>query len=335
MRTAWLVLGVVAAVGCGNDRQLTQPAAAATVMSAVVTDTPHYVIEKLPILAGTTQGAGINNRGWVAGYSVSSDGLRHAVLWRDDVPTDLGQAGLISLPQWPGISSAGVVVGISQMPTADTLGESWSCAAFMGASGKVCLGFAWYGDALHALPAWGGENGFATGVNSRGDVVGWAETAVHDPTCHTPQVLQFRATVWSIKDGSRRQLRPFPGDSTSAATATNSRGQVVGISGDCDVAVGRKSARHAVLWDGDQVIDLGDLHGQYWNTPMALNQDGTMIVGFANPPDGDLDGDSLRAFVWTRGSGMKDLGRLAGDDRPRDGQAGRLCRHTHQHALRG
>ena len=313
MRTALLALAVAAIAACGSDRQLTQPAVAATVMSAVASDTPHYIIEKLPILAGTTQGAGINNRGWVAGYSVSSDGLRHAVLWRGDEATDLGQPGLISLPQWPGLSSNGVVVGIAQTAALDTLGESWSCAAFMGAKGKVCLGFAWYGGAMHALPAWGGENGFATGVNARGDVVGWAETAVHDPTCSTPQVLQFRATVWSVKDQGRRQLRPFPGDSTSAATAVNDRGQVVGISGDCDVAVGRKSARHALMWDGDQVVDLGDLHGQYWNTPMALNQNGTMVVGFANPPDGDFDGDSLRAFVWTRDGGMKDLGRLAGD----------------------
>ena len=318
MRTAWLALSVpviLAALACSDQQPLTPPALGATARTAVRHDVaaPRYRIDKLPILAGTTQGAGISNRGWVAGYSVSSDGLRHAVLWRDAVPTDLGSPGLISLPQWPGISSNGVVAGITQTPAADTLGESWSCAAFMGVAGKICLGFAWYGGTMHTLPAWGGENGFATGVNSRGDVVGWAETAVHDPTCITPQVLQFRATVWSTHDGSQRQLRPFSGDSTSAATAINDRGQVVGISGDCDVAVGRKSARHALMWDGDQVIDLGDLHGQYWNTPMALNANGSMVVGFANPPDGDFAGDSLRAFVWTRAAGMRDLGRLPGD----------------------
>jgi uncharacterized membrane protein len=87
---------------------------------------------------------------------------------------------------------------------------------------------------------------------------------------------------------------------------------VVGISGECDVAVGRKSATHAVLWDGSSVIDLGSLGGDYWRTPMAVNNAG-VVVGFTNPPGGDLDGDSLRAFVWTRSGGMQDLGRFAGD----------------------
>jgi len=318
MRTAWLVLPVSALLGvaaCSEPQPLTPRAFGTAARTAVRHDVvaPRYHIDKLPILSGTTQGAGINNRGWVAGYSVSSDGLRHAALWRGGEITDLGQAGLISLPQWPGISSNGVVAGITQTAAADTLGESWSCAAFMGTAGKMCLGFAWYGGSMHTLPTWGGENGFATGVNSRGDVVGWAETTLHDPTCTTPQVLQFRATVWSTHDGSKRQLQPFAGDSTSAATAINDRGQVVGISGECDVAVGRKSALHALLWDGDQVTDLGDLHGKYWNTPMALNANGSMVVGFSNPPDGDLDGDSLRAFVWTQAAGMQDLGRIPGD----------------------
>jgi probable HAF family extracellular repeat protein len=165
---------------------------------------------------------------------------------------------------------------------------------------------------MAALPTLGGENGFAAGVNNRGQVVGWAETAVHDPTCHTPQVLQFRAVLWEPKRGTKRQLPPLPGDSTSAATAINQQGQVVGISGECDAAVGRKSATHAVLWDGSSVIDLGSLGGDYWRTPMAINDAG-VVVGFTNPRGGDFDGDSLRAFIWTRSGGMQDLGRFAGD----------------------
>ena len=315
MRTLVFALSALAVLGCADQQPLTPAAAGATLVASARHDdgAPRYRIDQLPILSGTTQGAGINGHGWVTGYSVSSDGLRHAVLWREGVITDLGQSGLISLPQWPGLSDNGIVAGITQLATPDTLGESWSCAAFMGVAGKVCRGFAWHGGTLHTLATWGGENGFATGVNDRGEVAGWAETAVHDPTCNAPQVLQFRATVWNTRRGSQRQLRPYPGDSTSAATAINDRGQVVGISGDCDVAVGRKSARHALLWDGNRVTDLGNLHGQYWNTPMAINQSGSMVVGFTNPPDGDLDGDSLRAFVWTRATGMRDLGRLPGD----------------------
>ena len=313
MRAVSLVILIAVVAGCATDAPVTPPRLALAPQGAQ----PSYRIDKLPTLFGNSQGGGINNPGSVAGYSGRSDGTRHAALWRSGVVTDLGTlgtgTGLHSNVQWPGISDNGMVVGISQTDALDTLGEAWSCAAFIAANGHICLGFAWQSGVMAALPTLGGENGFAAGVNNRGQVVGWAETAVHDPTCHTPQVLQFRAVVWEPKPGTARQLPPFPGDSTSAATAINQLGQVVGISGECDVAVGRKSATHAVMWDGTSIIDLGSLAGgAFWRTPMALNNHG-LVVGFTNPPDGDFDGDSLRAFAWTRSGGMQDLGRFAGD----------------------
>jgi len=312
MRAVSLGFLIAAVAGCATDAPVTPPRLALAPQGSP----PSYRIDKLPTLFGNSQGGGINNPGSIAGYSGRSDGTRHAALWRSGVVTDLGTlgtgTGLHSNVQWPGISDNGMVVGITQTDALDTLGEAWSCAAFIAANGHVCLGFAWQSGVMAALPTLGGENGFAAGVNNKGQVVGWAETAVHDPTCHTPQVLQFRAVLWEPKRGTKRQLPPLPGDSTSSATAINQQGQVVGISGECDVAVGRKSATHAVLWDGSSVIDLGSLGGDYWRTPMAINNLG-VVVGFTNPPDGDFDGDSLRAFVWTRSGGMQDLGRFAGD----------------------
>ena len=165
---------------------------------------------------------------------------------------------------------------------------------------------------MTALPTLGGSNGFAAGVNDAGQVVGWAETPVHDPTCNAPQVLQFRAVMWEPRSARTTELPPLPGDSTSAATAINAQGQVVGISGECDVAVGRRSATHAVLWDRGTVTDLGSLGGAFWHTPMAINNRGE-VVGFSNPPGGDLDADDSRAFLWTGAGGMQDLGMLSGD----------------------
>jgi probable HAF family extracellular repeat protein len=170
---------------------------------------------------------------------------------------------------------------------------------------------------MKRLPTLGGNNGFATDVNDRGQVVGWAETRVHDPTCNAPQVLQFRAVVWELGTGrtgvKTTELRPLRGDSTSAATAINDRGQAVGISGECDVAVGRFSARHAVIWENGTPKDIGNLGGVSWHTPMAINQRGD-VVGFSNPP-GDEDGSFFpRAFLWTRERGIADLGLLRGDD---------------------
>jgi probable HAF family extracellular repeat protein len=312
MRFVLSAVLIAAIGGCSSDGQVTQPRADVVPPPAG----PSYRIDRLAALnGGNSQGGGINEHDWVAGYTGGPDGTRHAAFWRNQTPFDLGTLGgidgLHSSAQWPGVNNAGLVVGISQTAALDTLGETWSCAAFIPANGHVCLGFVWDG-ALRALPTLGGENGFAAGVNDRGDVVGWAETPLHDPTCHMPQVLQFRAVRWD-RSGAAHELPPFPGDSTSAATAINDQGQVVGISGECDVAVGRRSATRAVMWDGDQVVNLGSLGGDFWHTPMAINNHGD-VVGFSNPPGGDLDADSVRAFLWTRDGGMKDLGKLAGDD---------------------
>jgi len=107
-----------------------------------------------------------------------------------------------------------------------------------------------------------------------------------------------------------QELPPLPGDSTSAATAINDRGQVVGISGDCGVAVGSVSAKHAVLWENGIPTDLGNIGGDAWNTPTAINNHG-VIVGFANTAPGTAR--TFQAFIWTQADGMKSLGKFPGD----------------------
>jgi hypothetical protein len=78
-----------------------------------------------------------------------------------------------------------------------------------------------------------------------------------------------------------------------------------GVSGICDQAVGRHTAKHAVLWENGGVIDLGNLGAQWWNTPTAINQRGD-IVGFAGDP-AFVEGDILHAFMWTREDGIRHL----------------------------
>jgi probable HAF family extracellular repeat protein len=197
----------------------------------------------------------------------------------------------------------------------DPLNEEWSCEAFMPASDRACRGFIYQNGRMKALPTLGGTHGFATGINNRGQVVGWAETPVLDPTCNqTTQKLQFRAVLWEPHRNRKTELKPYRGDSTSAATAINERGQVVGISGECDQAVGRFSARHAVLWENGRVTRLPDLGGTSWHTPMAINERGD-VVGFSNPADPrDLAGEFIaRAFLWTKRGGIVSLGTLPGD----------------------
>ena len=276
---------------------------------------PQYVLTKLPTFGGTSRGTAINDRGWVAGFSnLTGNAVRRAALWHDGQLDSLGSlGGPNSSVVWPGLDNDGMVVGIAETAATDPFNEDWSCSNFFpSTTHKVCVGFAWQDGVMTPLPTFGGDNGFATGVNNHGQVVGWAETPIHDPTCNKPQVLQFRAAMWEPRKNRMTQLQPLHGDSTSAATAINDRGQAVGISGRCDVAVGEFSAQHAVLWDNGTVTDIGSLGGVAWNTPMAINENG-MVVGFSDLP-GDDDGTfNARAFRWTKQTGIDSLGAIGSD----------------------
>jgi len=274
-----------------------------------------YHLTNLASLGGTSStGNSINDRGWIAGRSNLPDNqARHATLWRGQSLTDLGTlGGPNSVVVWPVKNNRGIVSGIAQTSEADPLGENWSCSFFFSpatSTGYRCLGFRWRDGVMTALPTLGGTHGFAAGTNNRGQTVGWAENNVHDPSCVPPQVLQFRAVLWTA-DQTIIELPPFAGDSVSAATAINDRGQVVGISGICDIAVGELSAIHAVRWENGHVLDLGNIGGDAWNTPTAINQQGD-IAGFANIAPG-IDFNP-HAFLWTASGGIRDLGTVSGD----------------------
>jgi probable HAF family extracellular repeat protein len=275
--------------------------------------TPQYQVSNLPSLGGTSSGGNsINNQTWVAGYSrLTGDQSRHATLWRSGSLSDLGTlGGPNSSVTWNVKNTGGIIVGISQTADAEPLGEWWSSFAFYSGPdnvGFINLGFVWEQDQMRGLPNFpGGNNGFATGANNFGQVVGWAENDVHDPTCVSPQVLQFRPAVWAL--GPPDQIQELPliaGDTSGAATAINDNGQIVGISGICDQALGRHTAKHAVLWENGGVTDIGNLGAEWWNTPTAINQRGD-IVGFAGDP-AFVEGDIVHAFKWTREDGIRHL----------------------------
>ena len=272
----------------------------------------HYSVSNLPGLGGTNSaGNSINNQTWVAGYSrLTNNQSRHAALWRSGALSDLGTlGGPNSSVTWSVKDTQGVIVGISQTADPEPLGEAWSSAAFYGPPnnvGFINLGFVWENGQMRGLPNFpGGNNGFATGANNLRQVVGWAENDVHDSDCVSPQVLQFRPAMWSL--GPPDQIHDLPlisGDTSGAATAINDNGQIVGISGICDQAVGRHTAKHAVLWENGAVTDIyPDAPAQWWNTPTAINQRGD-VVGFAGDP-AFVEGDILHAFMWTRDDGIR------------------------------
>ena len=262
----------------------------------------------------------VNGRGWIAGYANEpGNAARSAVVWRDGTIERLGSlGGPNSSIVWTGLSDGGMIVGIAETAELDPNGEEWSCTPFFAtgtATGHVCRGFWWDGGAMQELPTFGGTHGYAADVNAQGQIVGWAENLIVDPTCSPAgtQKLQFRAALWEPRRMSMRELAPWPGDSASAATAINERGQAVGISGDCDVAVGSFSAKRGVLWESDGgVVEIGGLGGDAWHTPTYINDRGE-VVGFSNPAGIAGNDFQPKAFIWTAAAGIDSLPTLSGD----------------------
>ena len=288
----------------------------------------HYRVIDLGTLDSFSVANTINDLGWAMGNSVSpntNSGNQVATLWLYGLQIPLGtiNGGPGSDVAWPNKNNFGLISGITENGVHDPLNETFSCPAFNLLSGNSCVAFAWQFGQMTKLPGLGGNNSVGAGDNDRGQIVGWAESNFHDPTCAPPapgavQYLQFEATLWQRDYRGKwqvKQLPPYPGDPDSAATAINDRGQIVGISGQCDIGLGFYSAIHSVLWEDGQPINLGSLGGSAWNTPQAINNRG-MVVGFDNGPNDVIDGQlQFRwiAFVWTEQSGTTKIGFLPGD----------------------
>jgi len=193
-------------------------------------------------------------------------------------------------------------------------------------TGLQCLAAVWQTGKITPLPTLGGTNAGPGMINNRGEVAGWAETAARDPDCPSkmavngtgPQILDFEAVIWGPKPGQIRELLPLHGDSVGMALGINESGQAVGTSGLCSNTVlpGFVIGPHAVLWDKDgSVHDLGSLGGTsnpailaVGNVAFSINNRG-QVVGTSALPGSTRN----HPFIWTKETGMQDLGLLEGD----------------------
>lgn len=277
-----------------------------------------YTVTDLGTLGGTySYGYGINNAGVVSGGAATqaeTDGISQtAFLWDRDHFFNLGTLGGIACPDCS--SEAGGPNAKGESPILSETSEP----AYMGedfcgfGTHRQCLGAIWKNGKMTALPSLrGGQNGQAYWTNNQGQVVGFTENGTPDSTCSSSvpfQVLRFEAVMWG-PNGEVHELHPLKGDTVGFAFGINDKGEAVGATGVCSntsLPPVHPAGAHAVLWEKDGTpTDLGSLAGLAPNVAGSINNLG-QVVGTSPFSDG-----TIHTFLWTRTTGMQDLGTLPG-----------------------
>jgi probable HAF family extracellular repeat protein len=290
--------------------------AAGSLLAALAIAQPvaRYAVTDLGVVGGAGQPYLITNIGLVSGAAAATPGASmHAVLWYKGLKIDIGTPGLTGLNSAAyGINQFGQTVGAAQTSVPNSEDFCGFNALELPTSNTTCLPFLWQFGVMTKLPTLGGANGVANSINNRGVVAGWAESAAPDPNPACP-VSQFEPVIW--ENGAIEKLPTFAGDHDGIAAQINDHGQVVGASGTCGAYNPNSGVylveNHALLWENGVATDLGNLGGTggiAGNHACAINNRG-QVVGHS-----ELTNDTtFHGFLWTKTSGMRDLGTLPGD----------------------
>ena len=164
----------------------------------------------------------------------------------------------------------------------------------------------WKDGEIVNLGTLGGFESAATGVNSRGLVVGFAGNAISDPFSFFGFGTETRAFLWDEKNGM--QDLGTLGGPDGFALFINEHGQIAGFSyTNFTPNLSGIPTVDPFLWRHGTMMDLGTLGGTI-GTPNGLNNRG-QVVGQSNLA-GDL---TAHPFLWPGEDGkMRDLGTLGG-----------------------
>ncbi len=196
---------------------------------------------------------GLNNQGWaenmdgVLNPPITSTSTTiasgRAVISIYGLNIDLGTlGGKNSWTNYGGINDRGEAVGMSETSVPDPNGED--ICAF--GTKHTCRPFLWRDGHMMALPTLGGNNGQASAINNRGQIVGISETTVPDSGCPPSKSLERSILPVLWEKGEVRALPTLAGDPDGFVQGINDQGQAVGSSGTCT-----SIATHAVLWEND------------------------------------------------------------------------------------
>jgi probable HAF family extracellular repeat protein len=217
----------------------------------------------------------------------------------DGFKFDLGTlGGTNSSSNWGEINDFGEIVGFSETAVPDPNGEDicgfgthLTCRPFLSQFLK-----------MKTLPTLGGNNGQASAINIRGQIVGFAENGALDSTCPANTTNDRVALPVMWEKGTAKPLPLVSLDTDGDAFWINDLGQAVGYSGNCTTAL------HGVSWKNDIISILADLGNGA--IAQGINNRG-QIVGQV----GSADGSTFLAAVWQNGADgpVTNIGTAPGD----------------------
>ena len=250
----------------------------------------------------------INNEGWTVIQDASmvpgqQDNAGGTILKARDAigingfQIDLGTlGGPNSWMNWGEINDFGQIVGYSETAVPDPNGED---VCTFGTH-LTCRPFLWQFFHMSALPTLGGNNGQASGINNRGQIVGFAEDGTVDSSCPAGKTNN-RTQLPVLWENGKAKAKALPtgNDPSGNALWINDKGQIVGFTGAC------AATSHAVVWDHDNVSTLPD---NKTGAEAFGNNNRGQIVGFVGAPDSGIP----NAALWQNDT-LTNLGLLPGD----------------------
>jgi probable HAF family extracellular repeat protein len=253
----------------------------------------------------------VNDEGWTEIMTWNGDPAQNvnfiqatllsgrALIDANGLKLDLGTlGGQNSWMNWGEINNFGQIVGLSETADPDPNGED--ICGF--GTHLTCRPFLWQDFHMSALPTLGGNNGEASAINIRGQIVGMAENGAVDSSC-SPGTTNNRIQLPVMWENRRAHALPTPvGDPGGFAMWINDHGQAVGYTGSCG------AMSHAVSWENDTVTELKDLGTGAGAIAYGNNNRG-QIVGsvFVSP-----GGATRYGALWQNGV-LTNLGTLPGD----------------------
>lgn len=185
---------------------------------------------------------GLNKSGRVVGASPGPDGNRHATVWNNGTPRDLGLLPGGTWSQAEDVNDQGHVVG-------SAIGSDLEIHAFIWTGQKIT-------ELQDGLP---NEGSVALAINNVDQVVGYDME---------PGTRNARAVMWD--HGTVTYLGSFGGAGISTAYDINDSGQIVGQS---RTGAGRL---RGFLWENGVLTNLGTLGGMT-SQALAINSAGAIV----------------------------------------------------------